>query len=90
MIKKALINSAVGLVFLYLLGKNEKERIEYKKRYETLFNEKLSDYKDQFLKNWKDGYKKGYETAIEDINRSLDSLTAQEHDQETDDTTRYS
>ena len=90
MIKKALINSLVGLFFLYVLGKNEKERQMYKKKFERVLDEKVSDYKDQFQKNWKEGYKKGYDTAIEDINRSLDLLTDQERGQETDDTTRYS
>lgn len=90
MIKKALINSLVGLFFLYVLGETEKERVMYKKKFERVFDEKVSDYKDQFHKNWKEGYKKGYETAIEDINRSLDSLTAQERDHAVDDVTRYS
>lgn len=88
--KKSIINSLVGLFFLYVVYVLDKERLMYKKRCAHILNETSANPQEHFKFGWQEGYKKGYETAIEDINRSLDSLTAQEHDQATDDTTRYS
>ncbi len=87
--KKLIVNSAVALFFLYVIGLSEKERIYYKKKYEEYYEK----YKSANESSWKTGYDAGWDTAIEYARNELDSMKfvkKPENEVNPDDPTRYS